>query len=55
MYTDEKIGTCPDWKIICPVGHVTTKVYVPGDKFYMPRARGQALMSSPGVKLRMKM
>ena len=35
---------CPDWKITCPVGHVTTKVYVPWDKIYMPRARGHALM-----------
>ena len=47
MYTAEKISTCPDWKIMCPVGHVTTKVYVPWDKIYMPWAHGQAVMSSP--------
>ena len=29
MYTAGKISTCPDWKITCPVGHVTTKVWVP--------------------------
>ena len=34
-------------KITCPLRHVTTKVYVPWDKIYMPRARGHALMSSP--------
>ena len=38
MYTAGKISMCPDWKITCPVGHVTTKVYVPWDKIYMPRA-----------------
>ena len=41
MYTAGKISTCPDWKISdsksdCPVGHVTTKVYMPWDKIYMP-------------------
>ena len=49
MYTAGKISTCPDWKITCPVGHVTTKVYVPWDKIYMPRAHGHALMSSPAL------
>ena len=39
MYTAEKISTCPDWKISCPVRHVTIKVYVPWDKIYLPRAR----------------
>ena len=29
MYTAGKIGTCPDWKITCPVRHATAKVYVP--------------------------
>ena len=38
-YTAGKISTCPDWKISCPVGHVTTNVYVPCDRIYMPRAR----------------
>ena len=46
-HTAGKISKCPDWKFTCPVGHVTTKVYVPWDKIYMPRARGHALMSSP--------
>ena len=27
------------WQNRCPVGHVTTKVYVSWDKIYMPRAR----------------
>ena len=47
--TAGKICTCPDWKITCPVGHVTTKVYVPCDKIYiyMPRACGHILMSIP--------
>ena len=39
MYTAEKTYTCPDWKITCPLGHVTAKVYVPWDKIYLPRAR----------------
>ena len=47
MYTAEKISTRPDWKITCPVGHVTTKVYVPWDKIYMPRACGHALLTNP--------
>ena len=47
MYTAGKISACPDWKITCPVGHVTTKVYVPWEKIYMPRACRHALMSSP--------
>ena len=34
-------------KITCPVGHATTKVYVPWDKIYMPRACGHTLMLSP--------
>ena len=38
MYTTGEISTCPDWKITRPVGHLTTKVYVPWDKIYMPRA-----------------
>ena len=49
MHTAGKISTCPDWKITCPVGHVTTKFYVPWDKIYMPRACGHPLMSSPAV------
>ena len=49
MYTAGKISTRPDWKITCPVGHVTTKVCVPWDKIYMPRAHGHALMSSPDM------
>ena len=48
VHTAGKISTCPDWKFTCPVGHVATKVYVPWDKIYMPRARGHTLMSSPG-------
>ena len=62
-----KIFTCPanictspvklmdtaDLKITCPVGHVTTKVYVPWDKIYMPRACGHALMSSPEWAVRL--
>ena len=40
-----KICTCPDWKITCPVGHVTTKVYVPWDKIYMPRACSPELIN----------
>ena len=51
MYTAGKISTCPDWKITCPVGHATTKVCVPWDKIYMPRACGHAFMSRP-VKCR---
>ena len=47
MYSAGKINTCPDWKITCPVRHVTTKFYMPWDKIYMPRACGHALMSSP--------
>ena len=47
VYTTEKISACPDWKITCPVRHVTTKVYVSLDKIYMPWARGHALMSTP--------
>ena len=43
IYTAEKISTCSDWKITCPVGHATTKVYVPWDKIYMPSACGHAL------------
>ena len=46
MYTAGKISTCPYWKITCPVGHITTNVYVPWDKFYMARACGHTLMSS---------
>ena len=49
MYTAGKVNTCPDLKITCPAGHVTTNVYVPWDKIYMPRAWGHALMSSPAV------
>ena len=37
----------PWLKVTCPVGPITTKVYVPWDKIYMPRACGHALMSSP--------
>ena len=29
MYTAGQIRTCSDWKITCPVGHVTTEVYIP--------------------------
>ena len=47
MYTAGKVSTCAYWKITCPVGHVTTNVYVPWDKIYMPRACGHTLMSSP--------
>ena len=47
IYTAGKISTFPDWKITCPVGHVTTK------NFMCPETRstcpGHALMSSPGI------
>ena len=46
MHTAGKISTCPDWKITCPLGHVTWKAYVPWDKIYIPRACEHALMSS---------
>ena len=49
MYTAGEISACPDWKNTCPVGHITTKIYVPWDKIYMPWACGHALMSSPGL------
>ena len=49
MYTDGKISTCPDWKISCPVGHITRTVNVSWGKINMPRASGHALMSSPGI------
>ena len=35
-------------KSTCPVGHVSSRVHVPGRKIYVPRALGHALMSSPG-------
>ena len=44
MYTAEKISTCLDWNTMY---HIATKVYVPWDKIYMPRAHGHTLMSSP--------
>ena len=47
MYTAGKISICPEWKMTCPVGHVTTEVYVPWDKIYMSRACRYALMLSP--------
>ena len=47
MCTAEKISTRPDWKITCPVGHLTTNAYVPWNKIYMRRACGHALISSP--------
>ena len=47
MYTAGKVNTCPDLKITCPAGHVTTNVNVPWDKIYMPRACRHALMLSP--------
>ena len=44
MYTAGKISTCPDQKNPLPSqAIVTTKVYVPWDQLYMPRA----LISSP--------
>ena len=49
IYTAGKISPCPDWKITCPGGHVTTKLYVPWDKIYVPRACGHTLMSSPDL------
>ena len=49
MYTAGKVSTCPDWRVICPVGHVTTEVYVPWDRMYVPRAYGHALMLSPAI------
>ena len=36
-------------KITCPVEHVTTNVYLPWDRIYMPRACGHALMLSPVI------
>ena len=39
MYTDEKNKYMPRLKIHLPSRHVTTKVYGPWDKIYMPRAR----------------
>ena len=35
-------------KSTCPVGHVSSRVHVPGHKIYVPRALGHALISSPG-------
>ena len=39
IYTAEKISTCPDWKITCPVGHVTTKVCAQGQDLHAPGTR----------------
>ena len=52
MYTARKVSVCPDWKITCPVRHLTTKVYVPWNKMYLPRACGNALMLSPAHMVR---
>ena len=38
-------------KYVPRLKHVTTKVYVPWNKIYMPRACGHALMSSPALIL----
>ena len=35
-YTAEKISTCPDQKITCPVGHITTKFMCPGTRSTCP-------------------
>ena len=55
LYIAGEISTCCDWKITCPVGHITTKIYVPWDKIYvpwdkiyMPGACGHTFISSPG-------
>ena len=32
-----------------PVGHMSSRVHVPGRKIYVPRALGHTLMSSPGL------
>ena len=45
------VGPCgsENLRALQKFGHVTTKVYVPWDKIYMPRACGHTLMSSPGM------
>ena len=41
--TEKKISTCSEWKVTCPVGQVTTKVYVPWDKSTCPGHAGTPL------------
>ena len=43
VYYWKKISTCSEWKVTCPVGQVTTKVYVPWDKSTCPGHAGTPL------------
>ena len=36
------ISICTTWKVICPVGHMTTEIYMTRDNIYMTQVCGHA-------------